>query len=117
MKVKIPNNLKECFEILDDSIQGKEEFESLTEKKIIANSHMGLGMFLRNNWGLWTRDSKLAKWFVSKGIQHADDMSGIILTSYHRYLNGKDLNVDEQIESYRNFWFASGDDPDNLIKE
>jgi hypothetical protein len=38
------------------------------------------------------------------GIYHPDDMSGIILTSYHRYLNGQDIALEAQIKSYQDYW-------------
>jgi len=46
--------------------------------------------------GLWTK-SDLRKFFEEKGIFHPDDMSGIILTSYHRRLNGKHIALSDQI--------------------
>ncbi len=64
---------------------------------------MGLGMWMRNNWGLW-RGKELAIYFNSIGIYHPDDMSGIILTSYYRELYGKDWEVEKQIQYYQDFW-------------
>lgn len=58
---------------------------------------------MRNNWGLWS-GSRLAKYFNEMGIFHPDDMSGIILTSFHRHLNGKDLQLDQQIKYYQEYW-------------
>jgi hypothetical protein len=60
-------------------------------------------MWLRNNWGLW-KGSRLSKWFNEKGIQAPDDMSGIILDSFWRHLNGKPLKLDEQIKYYQDYW-------------
>ena len=64
---------------------------------------MGLGMWIRNNWGLWKR-KKLADYFNTIGVYHPDDMSGIILTSYYRELNGENWKVDNQVENYKLFW-------------
>jgi hypothetical protein len=38
------------------------------------------------------------------GIGHPEDMSGIILDSYHRHLNNKEIKLDEQIKFYKNYW-------------
>ena len=65
--------------------------------------HMGLGMWMRNNWGLWG-GSRLAAWFNAQGINHPDDMSGIILDSFWRYLNGKPIKLDEQVKYYQGYW-------------
>jgi hypothetical protein len=67
---------------------------------------MGLGTWLRNNWGLWG-GSRLAKWFNNRGIQHPEDMSGILLTSLWRSLSGKPLLLDAQIKEYQKFWKQS----------
>lgn len=70
----------------------KQKILGMTEREFIGNSHFGLGMWMRNNWGLW-KGGELAKHFNSIGIYHPDDMSGIILTSYYRHLNGQDRQL------------------------
>jgi hypothetical protein len=52
-------------------------------------------MWMRKQLGLWS-GSQLAKYFHDKGIHHADDMSGIILDSYHRYLTKREVKLEEQ---------------------
>jgi hypothetical protein len=66
--------------------------------------HMGLGMWMRNNWGLWKENTKLWQFFNQKGIFHADDMSGIIFESFWRYLNNKPINLNEQVSYYIKYW-------------
>ena len=66
-------------------------------------AHHGFGTMLRNELGLW-QENKLTKWFNNKNIHHADDMSSIILTSYHRKNNGKDIDLDEQVQYYIDYW-------------
>ena len=60
-------------------------------------------MWIRNNWGLW-KGSRLSKFFNEKGIYHPDDMSGIILDSYYRYLTGQEITLSEQIKYYQDYW-------------
>lgn len=50
------------------------------------------------------RDNDLYKWFAAKGIFHADDMSGIIFTSFERRLRNEPIDLDGQIEFYKNYW-------------
>lgn len=59
------------------------------------------------NGGLWF-ESPLSNWFAEKGIYHADDMSSIILTSWHRRFKGENIRLDEQIEHYQNWWKEQG---------
>jgi len=104
MKYK-PANLEEAViqltKILPDTTQ--QEVLSMTEKEFLGGSHFGLGMWIRNNWGLW-RGGELAKEFNTKGIFHPDDMSGIILKCYYRQLHNQDWELDEQIKFYQNYW-------------
>jgi len=104
-QVYIPKSLNECFSELKRLLTRKElaDFKSVKEEEISVY-HMGLGRWIRNNWGLWAGDSRLAKYFKDKGINNPDDMSGIILTSFYRYLNNKDIKLDEQIQYYQDYW-------------
>lgn len=101
----IPKDLEDCFKQIDifwnDSI--KLKVKQWTEDEFSGRAHMGFGMWMRNNWQLWG-GSRLSKYFNNLGIYHPDDMSGIILDSYHRYLTGKDINLSEQIKYYQDYW-------------
>ena len=65
--------------------------------------HHGLGMYLRNQWGLWS-GSRLADYFHEMGIHHPDDMSGIILDSYVRHLRGDPFSVHAKVREYQEYW-------------
>ena len=82
----------------------KEEYKTDDEQNAVTKLHMGTGRAIRNDWGLWGKKSKLSKFFKSKGIFHPDDMSAIILTSFHRSLNEKPILFDEQIQYYKDWW-------------
>jgi hypothetical protein len=101
----IPKDLEECFEQLNLMLKPNtiEEIKSKTEEAFSSASHFGLGLWMRNNWGLW-KSSRLYLYFKEKGIFHPDDMSGIILDSYHRKLNGKEIELEKQIEKYQEYW-------------
>lgn len=86
----------------------KQQIRSMTEDEFTAGAHFGLGMWMRNNWGLW-KGGSLARYFNSIGIYHPDDMSGIILTSYHRKLNEKEWEIDNQVKYYQDFWRRSNE--------
>jgi hypothetical protein len=69
----------------------------------MASLHFGLGLGIRNGWGLWS-DSRLARWFQGIGISHPDDMSGIILDSLWRDLHGEPRRLEEQVAHYQAYW-------------
>jgi hypothetical protein len=106
--VYIPKNLEDCFTQIDsfwpDST--KTKVRQWTEEEFSGRVHLGFGMWMRNNWQLWS-GSRLSKYFNSYGIYHPDDMSGIILDSYHRYLNNKAIQFDEQIKFCKDYWEKS----------
>ncbi|MDD4954586.1 MAG: hypothetical protein PHP17_00905 [Candidatus Omnitrophica bacterium] len=102
--IYIPENIEDCFKelrkilspvMLEEMKQGKESD--------MAKYHRSLGMWMRNNWGLWS-GSRLKDYFNGLGIQHPDDMSGIILTSLWRNLNNKPIELKQQIQYYQNYW-------------
>lgn len=86
----------------------KQKIIEMSEEDFLASAHFGLGMWIRNNWGLW-KGKELAKFFESIGIYHPDDMSGIILTSYYRELHGQDWNLDKQVKYYQDYWKKSNE--------
>lgn len=96
--VYIPFNLEDCFKQIDlfwnDST--KTKVKNWTEEDFSVKTHHGFGTWIRNNWQLWA-GSRLSYFFHEKGVHHPDSMSWIILVSYHRYLNGKEINLEEQI--------------------
>ena len=69
----------------------------------LSMHHHGLGLGLRNRWGLWG-GSRLAKWFCGIGIHHPDDMSAILLTTFGRRLRGEPLGLDELVADYSAYW-------------
>jgi len=117
-KSKIPKNLDECIEQLkqNSSKEELEKFKNFKEEECCIYHH-GCGTNIRNNWGLWTETSPLVKYFNSIKIYHADDMSGIIFTSIHRHLNGKDIELEKQITFYLNYWKVKGYKDGNPTQE
>lgn len=103
-EIYIPTDLNDCFVQLKKLLKPEDinNMRNSTEDDMIMY-HLGLGMWMRNNWGLWG-GSRLARWFNAQGIKHPDDMSGIILDSFWRHLNNKPIKLDEQIKYYQDYW-------------
>lgn len=100
----IPENLEECFVELEKVLNKDEleEFKNANEDEIVKYHH-SIGRWMRDNWGAWP-GSHLTKYFIEMGIFHPDDITNIILTSFHRHLNKKDINLRQQIEYYQQYW-------------
>jgi hypothetical protein len=109
----IPKNLDECFVELK-KILNPGELDKFTtcSKKDLCLYHHGLGQWMRNNWGLWT-ESDLKEHFKAMGLWHADDMSGVIIDSFHRHLRNEPLRVEEQVKQYLDYWKKMAEDKEN----
>jgi len=86
-----PENITECFKILDKELpeDAKDKYRNKDSGYIILQ-HFGTGMWIRNQFGLWDKESPLCKYFSEKLMFfHVDDISHLILTAYGRYLNNE----------------------------
>lgn len=96
--------LEDCFEWLDSlDIGDKDSWLKMDENKAMSLAHHGFGTMIRNELKLWN-DGSIVSFFNKHGIYHADDMSGIILTSYHRMKNGFGIKLKNQIKKYIKYW-------------
>ena len=103
--VYIPKNLEDAIEVINAELSDstKTAITKISEDDFLAESHFGRGLSIRNGWNLW-KGSRLSRYFKRKGIRHPDDMSGIILKSYHRHITGKEIKLKEQISRYKDYW-------------
>jgi glutathione peroxidase-family protein len=103
-KVYIPKDLEDAFVELSKMLSPAllNEIRLKSERDMIEYHH-GFGKWLRNNWGLWA-GLRLAQYFRQLGINHPDDMSGIILTSFWRHLHSQPIKLEEQVEAYKEYW-------------
>lgn len=118
----IPPTLTDAIRSLKDALDPSDmDFLLNHDEHTVDGLHFSVGMNLRNHWGLWHR-SLLARWFETHHqIVHADDMSGILLTTLHREVNNKPWEIDEQVKPYKEHWkrlgFVNGvpprDEPEN----
>ena len=76
---EMPENLEQCFEVLN-KILSASDVQTIKNgsEKDVCQYHFSLGMWIRNNWGLWKKDSKLYKYFEKTGLWHGDDMTLVV---------------------------------------
>lgn len=100
-KNEIPKELNYSFEYLDEvwNAEDIENFKNIMENDTTPNDlHFGIGLHLRNN--LLRRHAKsdsIVAYFNSLGITHYDYMSGLILYSYHQYLNDENVYIQDKV--------------------
>ena len=85
----IPRDLSDAFQQLDEELSevDRKEMTALAKRDDMIAYHLGLGMWMRNNWGLWG-GSRLQKYFREKGIGDPEEMSSVILFLYWDWLHG-----------------------------
>ena len=114
-------SLTQLNKVIPDST--KTRIKSMTESDFLAQTHFSTGMWIRNYWlynrylfGLIVTKSDLRKDLTTKGLYSNDDMSGVILRSFHRQLNDIDINVDQQIKDIHQ-WYVNMNNPEWRAKQ
>ncbi len=104
-KVYIPTDIDDSYRELKKMLSPEKlkEIKETPENTLGGEFHMGLGMWMRNNWGLWG-NSHLAKHFNQLGIHHPDDMSEIIIEGFWHNLNDKPFDLQKRINYYQLYW-------------
>jgi len=118
MELELKDYLDEITRILE-KVDDYSRVQSMNEDEFVTMGHHGFGQWLRNNWGLWTKDSEVYELLVKFGLWHPDDMSGFLMICWYRYTNDLPLQIEEQIIFYDQYWVnALGPDGvENSIKE
>lgn len=96
--IYIPADLPDCIQQLDSMLRAEDK--DYIRKNGSGAVHFSLGMWMRNEWGLW-RGSRLKTYFNDNGIYHPDDMSGVILDCYVKHLRGEEVNYKRMLRDAR----------------
>lgn len=117
--MNIPKNLEECYIGLVELNKFKQwndlySWINMNEKSATSNAHFSLGRWIRNNWGLWRQEGELYTWFKANEINVPDDMSNIILTSFHRHMNKLEIKLEEQFDDSIEYYL---NDKEKLLRQ
>jgi hypothetical protein len=114
----LPKNFDECLAQLDTIVNDSLKLwvQCLPDGYFGNIVHQSFGMYLRNHWNL-LGESDLSKSLNRLGIIHPDDMSAIILDSYQRKLKNEDIQLNEQIKRYQDYWRETGFAVDSFLQE
>jgi len=111
---KVPATVDEAIEQLHTALtkEDKAQIGALDSSAV----HMTLGMYLRNNWSLWDRSTRLSQDFQTrfKLYGHSDDLSGMILQGLWAAVREQNVAhvLEQAAESYRRHWLAHGLNPE-----
>lgn len=94
----IPVDLPACMAKLDAMLSEKDK--AYIRENDPIRLHFSLGMWIRNEWGLWCDEGiPLVDYFRAHGILHPDDMSGTILDCYAWHLRGEEVDYEAVLRS------------------
>jgi len=106
--VYIPKDLPDAFAQLNELMvpETRQRFRAMPEEEL-DKMNTTLGNWIRVNWGFY-EGSRLTRYLNMYNVSWPEDMSEMIIITYHRYLNNKPLNVKELVDHYTekkyNYW-------------
>ena len=100
--VYIPKDLGDAFARLNRLIskESKVKFKRANEGVAIRKLHFSFGRWMIHNWGFY-EGSRFSHYLRKLGIYNPDDMARFVMTTYHRNLNRKPLEVKELVEMFQ----------------
>ena len=103
----IPKTLDETYTYLDNmDMNDIDDWCNLNIKTAIARGHHSIGQWIRNNFGLWSKETNdLQHWFIDNYCIFApDDISSMILVNFHERKNGNIPDMQKEANRYHKFW-------------
>jgi hypothetical protein len=70
----------------------RKKFQGLSEQDALRKLYFSFHRWIIVNWG-FDGGSRFSHYLKNIGISHPDDMATLIVITYHRKLNAKDLDV------------------------
>lgn len=98
---RVPATLDEAVTILVESLSSDDVLDIKNPKNDATHCHFTWGMLLRNEWTIWDKETKMVIWFKEHyGLDHADDISGLILECLWRDVNKQPRDIGNLVRKY-----------------
>ncbi|TVQ46982.1 MAG: hypothetical protein EA362_07025 [Saprospirales bacterium] len=100
--VYIPSDIHDAMIELGEisSESAMNSFRTAPEEDIGRRLFFGLGKWITTNWQFY-EGSRFSHYLRNLGLTHPDDMTIFVIESFHRHLNGKDLEVEQRVEKLK----------------
>lgn len=89
----IPKDVPDAVRVLKESLT-KAELVQIQDPSNMDNFFIEVG--LRNSWGLW-KNSRLAQWFVARGVRAPEDMTYITVQALRADLNKRPFSLEKEL--------------------
>lgn len=112
---RIPVDLDEAVRVIvtgldEESLKAVKNLKAETAR---ALGHHGIGLWIRNNWGLNQKTGPLYRWAVKHlGLYHPDDISNVVVHCVWADLGRNDRDLDEVVQRMKDHWTELGCRPD-----
>jgi hypothetical protein len=99
--VYIPSDIKDAMVQLEKKTQvdALEKFKNAPVEEVAPKLHFGIGRWMIVNWN-FDEGSRLSHKLVKMGVTNPDDMAQFLIVSFHKHLNGQDLDIEERAQKY-----------------
>jgi len=102
---KVPVTLDEAIAIIKEGMTPEDHAAVIKPIFTPAQLHFTVGLLVRNEWSLWDKETILVRWFKQTyGIDHADDICGLIFDCLHRDCLGQPRRDKELAKKYLDHW-------------
>lgn len=108
---QIPSDLEEAVRAIVGHLdeESLKMIKSLNAETARAMGHHGIGLWIRNNWGLNAKTGPLYRWAVENlGLYHADDISSVVVHCVWADLSRNERNLNKLIQSMKDHWGGLG---------
>ena len=97
----IPKDIEDAVIRLKDlsPLESVEKFKNAPEEGIDRKLHFGIGRWMIVNWYFY-EGSRLEYYLRKTGLSHPDDMADFLIICFHRYLNGKEMEISKLAGQY-----------------
>ena len=96
--VYIPKDMPDAFVELQNLSEpaGIQKFKLTSEDVVASRLQGGIGRWMQINWSFF-EGSRFSHYLKSLGLHHPDDMSVVVMVSFHRHLNDLPLDIESQV--------------------
>ena len=79
------------------SLKEKDQIQEYNEAEVGPSMYFSLGLWIKDNW-IMDYTSPLGQYILDKNPTDLDKYIFMIITIYHRYLNGKPLKIEAELQ-------------------
>ncbi|AXQ69869.1 hypothetical protein HOU03_gp399 [Caulobacter phage CcrSC] len=99
-----PSTVQDAIELLHSWMDENDKLEFIMEGQS-GRLHHGFMRHVRNEWNLWDTSTPIVRNTKAVyGVDHADDISGLIEGGLLAKLNGDEFNFDAEARRYKDHW-------------